>query len=77
MSSKYNDKKCAPGIKYTDGSCFTDKSLKKIASEYNKKYGSDKINPNLPREELIKKFNESFKDICNDQRCWIVKAIND
>jgi hypothetical protein len=36
------DKKCAPGKKFTEGTCFTLEDLKEIATKYNDNY-TDKI----------------------------------
>ncbi len=68
--NKINDKKCAPGIKYEDGSCFKKKILIDILTEYNKRSGL-KINPdNLSKKDLVSKLNEVFLPKCVDQLCW-------
>ena len=78
---KYNDKKCAPGLKYTDGSCFTHASLIKIAKKYNEKYNINEINLDLSKEKLVIELYNRLKDKCSEQRCWLnlalVQAIND
>jgi hypothetical protein len=75
------EKKCAPGKKYKDGSCFTDNSLKKIVNSYNQRNNSKKININLPREKLIDELESRLEDKCSEQTCWLrldfVKAIED
>lgn len=76
--------KCAPGKKFTEGTCFTLDSLKKIAEEYNKQ-NPDKISlTNITsKKQLLRELNPRFqkKYDCDDQTCWlgskIVKDIND
>ncbi len=71
------DKKCAPGKKYTEGTCFTLEDLKEIAAKYNNSH-PDKIDINklhTKREflrELIPRFKKTFG--CSDQICWLSKA---
>ncbi len=71
------DNKCAPGKKYTEGSCFTLDDLKEIAQKYNQSH-KDKISLeqlHTKREllrELIPRFQKQFG--CNDQICWLSKA---
>jgi hypothetical protein len=73
------DKKCAPGKKYENNSCFTLDSLKIIAEEYNKKT-NDKIKISNNKIELIEQFKDKFSSSCSSQICWlrtkIVKNIN-
>lgn len=64
------DMKCAPSKKYSDGSCFTEDSLKKIASNYNKK-NSNKIDLNLPKAELVNELEKRLENKCSDQTCWL------
>ena len=75
--------KCAPGKKFTEGSCFTLENLKTIAIEYNKTH-TDKIPLNINnKKELLRELNPRFekKYGCNDQTCWlsskVIKNIND
>jgi len=65
-----DDKKCAPSKKYTDGSCFTIDSLKKIAEHYNTKYGN-KIKITDDKKELVVQLEDKLKDRCSDQTCWL------
>jgi len=76
MVNNIDDTKCAPSKKYTDGSCFSTKSLQKIINNYNKKFKQN-INLNLPKKELVKKITEIFKNNnkCNDQACWLRQEI--
>ena len=48
------DEKCAPSKTYKDGSCFTLKSLKKIAESYNIKNPMNKIKITEDKEGLVK-----------------------
>jgi len=75
------DEKCAPSKTYKDGSCFTLKSLKKIAESYNIKNPISKIKISDDKEALVKELENRMKDTCSDQTCWLrtdfVKAMND
>jgi hypothetical protein len=64
------DMKCAPSKKYSDGSCFNLESLKKIATNYNKK-NSNKIDINLSKSELVGQLEKKLEDKCSDQTCWL------
>lgn len=64
------DKKCAPGKKYTNGSCFTAESLRKIVQNYNKR-NENKIDPNLPKEKIVDELEKKLSDKCSDQTCWL------
>lgn len=76
--------KCAPSKKYTDGSCFTIKSLKKIAEAHNRFVGanSDKlIQITESKQDLVTKLTDKITECGNDQICWLdvkwVKQIKD
>ena len=75
------DDRCAPSKNYKDGSCFSLKSLKKIAESYNLKNPNNKINITDDKEKLVEVLENKLKDKCNDQTCWIrmdfIKALND
>jgi len=75
------DEKCAPSKTYKDGSCFTLKSLKKIAESYNIKNPMSKIKISDDKEGLVKELEDKMKNTCSDQTCWLrtdfVKAMND
>jgi len=75
------DKKCAPSKTYKDGSCFSLKSLKKIAENYNLKNPNNKINITDNKNELVKHLEQKLNNKCNEQTCWLrmdfVKALND
>ena len=82
------DKKCAPGKKYENGSCFSIESLKKIALNYNEKIKTkcekticEQIDVNQSKENLVKSLSEKMADKCSEQTCWlrldIVKELED
>ena len=64
------DMKCAPGKKYTNGSCFTHDSLKKIVESYNQR-NTKKINTNLSKDQLVDELETKLSDKCSDQICWL------
>jgi hypothetical protein len=64
------DEKCAPSKKFTNGSCFSVETLKKIAQNYNNK-NKNKIDINLSKEELVKELESKLSDKCSDQTCWL------
>jgi len=76
--------KCAPSKKYTDGSCFTLKSLKKIAEAHNRFVGADSNNLIKiidSKSELVKQLTNRITDCADDQLCWLdikwIKQIKD
>lgn len=69
-NNKEADEKCAPSKKYTDGSCFTLDSLKKIASSYNKRH-NEKIDINLSKEKLVEQLENKLSNKCSEQTCWL------
>ena len=75
------DEKCAPNKIYKDGSCFSLKSLKKIAENYNLKNIKNKITITDNKDNLVKELEKRLSDKCNEQTCWLrmdfVKALND
>lgn len=74
--------KCAPGVKYEEGSCITYKDLKNIATNFNNQNPESKIDSNKPKNELVNDLSNEFKNKykCNDQLCWLnqsfVKRMN-
>jgi hypothetical protein len=64
------DMKCAPSKKYTNGSCFTLDSLKKIADSYNKR-NKQSIDTTLPKEKLVEELETKLSDKCSEQTCWL------
>ena len=53
------DKKCAPGVEYTHGSCINHETLENIADNFNNYFPEDKIESNLNKKELVKKLRDS------------------
>ena len=74
------DKKCAPGKNYKEGSCFTVDDLYKVVQSYNKNF-KDKIILKKDKKYLLKELNNKLKNVCNNQQCWLklqfMKEIND
>ena len=72
------DNKCAPGVKYNDGSCLTKDNLIEIAENFPKK----NIKTNVSKKELVDTLQKEFKNKynCKDQLCWLdqtfVKRLN-
>ena len=86
MSSKDNfiakneHLKCAPSKLFSDGSCFTVDSLKKLATTYNKYMGSEsnkliKMPDTLIDSELkiylVQELTKKISECGNDQLCWL------
>ena len=76
--------KCAPSKVYSNGSCFTNESLQKIALAYNNYTGinSDKaIDINLSKSELVKELTNRISICGANQLCWLnidwIKKIKD
>jgi hypothetical protein len=67
------DKKCAPGKKYKEGSCFTVNNLLSMAILINKKHPEEYIELKEDKKYLLKKINKFMKGYydCNDQVCWL------
>lgn len=65
-----DDKKCAPGIKFDGVSCISTDNLKKLAGAYNK-YVENSIEIVNDKKELVTKLEETLKDKCEDQKCWV------
>ena len=64
------DMKCAPSKKFTNGSCFSIDSLKKIAENYNKR-NNNKIDLNLNKTELVNQLENKLSEKCSEQTCWL------
>lgn len=74
-----HDKKCAPGITFENGSCYSLNVLVEMANEYNKNNSSDIIQlfPNFEtlnrskyKQYLVKQFKKRLSDVCDSQKCW-------
>ena len=83
---KDEDLKCAPSKKFTDDSCFTLESLKRMANAYNNKINQNKFKGNLiqitnEKKHLVLELTDRLKDICDDQICWLkqdfIRELND
>jgi hypothetical protein len=72
-----DNEKCAPGIKFNEGSCFNIEQLIHITKLYNKHNLDNQIiiSDNKNKKELlkllIKKLEKKYD--CKDQKCWIEK----
>ena len=77
------ENKCAPGKKFTDGSCFTLDNLKDIATNYNQAHTDKILIENKTKRELLRELIPKFKKAfdCDNQICWLstapVKSSND
>lgn len=76
--------KCAPTKTYTDGSCFTIKSLQKIARAYNDHIGTSNnkiIEITDSKKDLLKQLYSKIKECDSNQLCWLkldwIKKMND
>ena len=74
------DKKCAPHLSFSKGSCLPVEILVDMANAYNSEFPNKKIktfasleslNPKKYKKILIKQFGERLKDVCDSQRCWV------
>lgn len=64
------DKKCAPGKNFKEGSCFTVDDLYKIAQSYNNNF-KEKIILKKEKRYLLKELTNRLKNVCNTQQCWL------
>lgn len=77
------DQKCAPGKKFSNGSCFSLEQLINISIELNKKYPNNKIKIIKDKKQLLKNLTKVMKKNynCDDQLCWLntdlVKKMDD
>ena len=84
--------KCAPDKQYSDGSCYSLESLKKIALAYNTKLLSANYNDKYiskekliklsnNRKELLSQLKTRLQDFCDNEMCWkgldFVKSLKD
>jgi hypothetical protein len=84
FSPRQEHLKCAPSVKYSEGSCFSLESLIKIAIAYNNYIGikSNKlININIGKTDLVKELTNRITKCGTDQLCWLdvewIKKIKD
>ena len=75
-----DDTRCAPHIRYSDGSCFSLKQLIEIAKSYNKN-NKDKIIINNNKLYLVNQLKQKLSKICSSQTCWLkldfIRNMND
>jgi hypothetical protein len=76
--------KCAPSKQYTDGSCFTIKSLQKIVEAHNRWVGGNSnrlIKISDSKEELVTELTNRITNCGDNQLCWLdidwIKQIKD
>ena len=71
MHNSEEDKRCAPGKKYSDGSCFTLEALIEISKNYNSRNPNYKINLKLEKKNLVKELSKKLSNKCDNQICWL------
>lgn len=78
-----NDKVCAPGKVFENGSCFTLNSLITMADAYNKDNPTNKIklnktyetlHPHKYKKYLVKEFQKKLQKECKSQQCWTMQS---
>jgi hypothetical protein len=76
--------KCAPSKIFSDGSCFTIGSLRKIVDAHNRHVGSNSkllINSKQSKKQLVDDLTNRIKSCGSDQLCWLdigwIKKIKD
>jgi hypothetical protein len=79
ISVNEEDTRCAPGIKFEDGSCIRLEILVELVKAYNdenkdnqiKLHSSlDVLNPHKYKRYLLKQIKEKIGDKCTSQKCW-------
>ena len=74
------NKKCAPGFDYSNGSCVPLEVLVEMAKAYNEDFPNDPVrlnntletlNPKKYKRHIVKEFNGKLKNICDNQLCWV------
>jgi len=72
------NKKCAPHLKYDNGSCYTYEILLDMANTYNTKFRNDKnfneiiLLKDMTKSDLIYELSNRLQN-CNNQICWFSK----
>ncbi len=76
--------KCAPSKKFTEGTCFSLDSLKKLAHVYNREVGMDSnklISIKNSKTKMLKELSDRIAECGADQLCWLnvewIKNIRD
>lgn len=63
---------CNPGIKSTNGSCYTDKDLQDMKILWNSRHPDSLITSN-DASEIWNDLKKSMSSICNEESCWLRK----
>lgn len=73
-----NNLKCAPGVNFSEGSCFSLDQLKRIGNKFNKRYGNI-INTSLEKKDLLRSLIKNIKDkkSCEGDACILEINIYD
>ena len=77
ISFNNEDKKCAPGLNFDNGSCIKLEILIELAKSYNKENSKqiklnsnlETLNPNKYKKYLLKELKKNIKG-CKSQKCW-------
>lgn len=73
------DKRCAPGKTFENGSCIRLEVLIQCAQSFNDEFPDNTIeldskaealHPNKYKKYLVKEFNERLGEKCSTQKCW-------
>jgi len=76
--TKDENTKCAPHLKYEDGSCYTMEKLLEMAKIYNQKFKNDPnyerivLTNDITKSQLINYLSQRLNN-CNNQICWLSK----
>lgn len=77
ISLNKEDKKCAPGLSFENGSCIKLEILIELSKSYNKENSKqiklnsnlETLNPNKYKKYLLKELKKNIKG-CKSQKCW-------
>lgn len=75
MESSKEDLKCAPHLKYVNGSCLELNDLIIIATAHNNINKDDEIKIKQCKKYLVKELDRKLSNICSNQICWIESLI--
>lgn len=73
-----HDTKCAPGIRFNDGSCYSLDQLIEMADAWNKTSGkkiilhpgAETMSPSQYKKYLLKNLKKAIGNNCDSQKCW-------
>lgn len=76
------DKKCAPHLKFENGSCMTLDMLIELVKIYNESYNNkiklcrriETANPERYKKYLVREIGKRLDDVCDNQRCWLKQS---